>query len=300
MKIAVTGSTGFLGQAVVRQLTEAGHELYPQPRQGVRDLRVESPAFTYALDCVVHLAYPGTQGIRTALEGMADLVTDQLRIDLNVISTAARFHAQKIICVGSVCEYPERVQLPTAEDQLWSGYPEPLNAPYGIAKRMQQGLLEAYRRQYGLQSTQLILGNLYGPGDRSGHVIPSLIRRACAAAKSGERLVVWGAGTASREFLYVEDAAEAIVKAVELPPFVDPINIVSGRETWISELADAVCQYCGVPPGMIDWDPSKPVGQRRRHFSYARAHTVLGWQPQTAFADGLRQTINWLREVESL
>jgi len=247
----------------------------------------------------VHLAYPGSKGIQTSVETPADLVHDSLLIDLNVIDCAAKARVQKIICVGSVCEYPEFGILPMDESVLWSGAPEAVNAPYGMAKRMQQGLLDAYRRQYGLQSTQLILGNMYGPGDQSGHVIPSLIRRACAAAKSNTPLVVWGDGTASREFLHVEDAARAIAKAVECEPQASPINVVSGVETPIGVLAGTLAQYCGYF-GSIRWDANKPNGQPRRWFSYGRATEILDWEPKVGLLQGLRDTVSWLRAKESL
>jgi GDP-L-fucose synthase len=261
------------------------------------DLRMEHLPLA-GISCLIHLAYPGSRGIQTSIDTPADLVHDQLRIDLNVLRCAALQRVPKLITIGSVCEYPEHVRYPAGEDQLWAGHPGSVNAPYGIAKRMQQGLLEAYRRQYGLQSTQLILGNLYGPGDRSGHVIPSLIRRASAAAKSGEPLVVWGDGLATREFLHVEDAARAILAAVEAPAQPDPINIVSGEELLIAVLATRIAAAVGCAP--IVWDPSKPNGQQRRHFSHARATAVLGWTPQIPFAVGLPATIAWLRTEESL
>jgi GDP-L-fucose synthase len=304
MRICLTGGSGFLGQHVTIQLLDAGHDLDVCTGRDKFDLRNLNDCLLQIsprADAVVHLAYPGTKGIQTSLESAADLVHNQLLIDLNVIRAAAMRKVQKIICVGSVCEYPEIVNLPAGENQLWRGYPEAVNAPYGIAKRMQQGLLEAYRRQYGLLSTQLILGNMYGPGDTSGHVIPSLIRRACAAAKTGEPLLVWGDGTATREFLYVEDAARAVAQAVVCPPQLTPVNIVSGFEMPIKLLAQEIAIRCGsaaVQP--VRWDSTKPNGQPRRWFCNQQAATVLDWKPQMSFFSGLTQTITWLREVEHL
>lgn len=301
MKVCVTGGTGFLGQHVLTQLLDRGHDVSVcagRAHYDLRDLNDAQLQIPNDTEVLVHLAYPGTKGIQTSLEAAADLVHDQVRIDLSVIRAAALKKIPKIICVGSVCEYPEVLDLPAGEDQLWQGYPEPINAPYGIAKRMQQGLLEAYRRQYGLQSTQLILGNMYGPGDRSGHVIPSLIRRACAVAKADGALVVWGDGAATREFLYVEDAARAVLAAVTVAPRPEPINIVSGEEMSICRLAEMISLVVGARS--IRWDRTKPNGQPRRWFRNDRAAVQLGWSPLMPFSTGLQQTINWLREVEHL
>lgn len=300
MKICITGGSGFLGSHVVPLLLDAGHDLEVLPGRGTWDLTEAQPWYVFEeTDVVIHLAYPGTKGIQTSLEAAADLVHEQLLIDLTVICQAAARKVQKLICIGSVCEYPEHGTYPMGEDQLWHGYPEAVNAPYGIAKRMQQGLLEAYRRQYGLQSTQLILGNLYGPGDRSGHVIPSLIRKACHSLNTGDPYVIWGDGSASREFLHVEDAARAIVAAVEAPPQVDPINIVSGEETPIWLAAGLIADAVGWR-GKQQWDLTKPNGQPRRWFKNARAQEILGWSPQVRFKDGVVETVQWLREQEHL
>lgn len=297
--IWVTGSTGFLGCAVCRVLTAAGRHYVAIPgrKEGV-DLRRGMQGRPPAEVSVIHLAYPGAHGIGTMVDTPADLVSDLLRIDLNVIDACAKAKVEKLVCVGSVCAYPEHVTFPTGEDQLWEGYPEAVNAPYGNAKRMQLELLKVYRRQYGLHGIHLILGNLYGPGDRSGHVIPATIRKVLAAKAAGAaEVAVWGDGSASREFLYVEDAARAIVAALDRYDDPAPLNICSGEEILIRSLVDQIMRVCDYQ-GTIQWDRSKPNGQPRRWFSRARAEEVLGWTPETLFSVGLARTVAWLTAAE--
>lgn len=302
MRILVTGGSGFLGQHVVRLLQAAGHTVGSMPRRQLWDLST-APLYSFGtpmkdlVDLVVHLAYPGSNGIGTTQTRMADLVDQQLRIDLNVVQACGQ-KGLRMIATGSVCAYPEQVTFPTTEDQLWEGRPEYWNEPYGQAKRMLLSLLQVYQRQYGLQYTYLILGNLYGPGDRSGHVIPSNIRRCLeATATSAPIIEVWGRGDASREFLYVEDAARAIVAAVDHAPVPEPLNICTGVETSMTELLHRI-QEATQNWSAIWWDASKPVGQARRQFSHARATGVLGWTPQVGLVEGIQRTVAWVRGQE--
>lgn len=300
--ILITGATGFLGRHVSALLPQAVRIMGRADGVDLRDpehLRelLREP-WSMSPRTVIHLAYPGAHGIGTMVETPADLVHDLLQIDLNVIDACAKAKVEKLVCIGSVCAYPEGVSLPTGEDQLWEGYPEAVNAPYGNAKRMQLELLKVYRRQYGLHGIHLILGNLYGPGDRSGHVIPATIRKVLAAQRTGASAVeVWGDGSATREFLYVEDAARAIVAALDHYEDPKPLNICSGQEISIRSLVDQIMILCDYQ-GTIQWDRSKPNGQPRRWFSRARAEAALGWVPETPFHTGLARTVAWLTATE--
>lgn len=306
MKLLLLGPTGFLGATTLHYLQKARPDWLLQYPKGGRkhyDLRRRDACQALFAACepavVVHLAYPGTDGIGTALTGMADLVRDQLAMDLNVIETCRQFRVQHLITVGSLCAYPEQMVYPAGEDQLHAGRPELTNEPYGQAKRMQLSLLDAYRRQYDLQSTHLILGNLYGPGDRSGHVIPATIRKCLRAKASGaSSIVVWGDGTATREFLYVEDAAAAILQAIETEPWEIPINVCSGVETPITTMVAAVMNAVEYQ-GVVEWNPQMPNGQPRRWFTNDRAQKLLKWVPQVRFADGLSRTISWVKQQEA-
>lgn len=298
--ILVTGATGFLGQAVCAALGETPHVPLAGRRKGINladpDARwiISSAVHDDGVDTVIHLAYPGTAGIGTMMETPADLVEEMLQIDLNVIKACAQAQIKKLVCVGSVCSYPEHVPFPTSEAAFWQGYPEWVNAPYGIGKRMQLELLKVEHRQRGLNSVHLVLGNLYGPGDHSGHVIPSTIRKVLKAkAEQQDTIPVWGDGTVTREFLYVEDAARAIVAAALHPPYPagpDPINVCSGDEISIRSLVEAVAQAVGWQ-GEIVWDPSKPNGQPRRWFTNVLARTIYGWEPRVIFEEGIRRTV---------
>lgn len=296
--ILLTGASGFLGTAVRTQLTAAGLPFHALQGRLWSDLRNPETLPHLFATCdadhltVIHLAYPGTAGIGTMLDTPADLVTAMLEIDLHVIQACAQARVARLVCVGSVCAYPESVTYPTDESQLWNGYPETVNAPYGIGKRMQIELLKVAARQYSLPSTHLILGNLYGPTDRSGHAIPATIRKIQHAQQAGEsEIVVWGDGTVSREFLYVEDAARAVVMAATHPTALpDPINICSGEEITIRAMVEQVGEALDWH-GTLRWDPTKPNGQPRRWFSHARATAALGWTPTVPFAEGIRQTV---------
>jgi nucleoside-diphosphate-sugar epimerase len=301
--ILITGAGGFLGTAI-RQILDARGAPYLQVR-GRRDTDLRDTTDTHyciasavqddGVETVIHLAYPGTEGIGTMLAQPAELTADTLQMDLNVIRSCAAAKVRKLITIGSVCSYPEQVSLPTDESQLLLGAPEKTNAPYGHAKRMQLALLDAYQRQWGLQYTQLLLTNLYGPGDRSGHVIPATIRKVLAAQASGAQFIpVWGDGRATREFLYVQDAAEAVLQAAGTAALNDCVNICSGHEVSIAALVQGVMQLLDYPCTVI-WDPTKPNGQPRRLFDATRARRKLGWTPTTPFTHGLSRTVDAMR-----
>ena len=207
---------------------------------------------------------------------------------------------EKFVSIGTVCSYPKHTPVPFREDDLWKGYPEETNAPYGLAKGMLLVQGQAYRRQYGLNAIMLLPVNLYGPGDnfdpRSSHVIPALIRKVLEAKREERTFVdVWGSGSASREFLYVEDAAEAIALATDGYNEADPINIGSGQEITIRELAQLICELCGFE-GELRWDPSKPDGQPRRCLDITRARERLGFEARTDLRTGLTETIAWYEQ----
>lgn len=312
-RILLTGSSGFLGSEVKRHL----RGLEQVEVVGVRSadanltdpLAVDRLFYKIRPDVVVHLACPyGGGGIGYANAHPASLALGMVQMDSLLIAAAHKYQARTFVGVGSVCAYPQEVTFPTGEDQLWAGHPEPINAPYGLAKRMQLTLLQAARKEWGLNGIHLILANLYGPGDKFGtgtvgHVIPSTIVKCVEAKEDGQQeIVAWGDGSPTREFLYVEDAAQAIAMAVEyeavapLPRVSEPLNICSGEEWMIRHVVDDIAKLVGFQ-GTIRWDASKPNGQPRRWFSNARAKEDLGWAPEVSFRVGLKRTVEWyLRE----
>lgn len=299
-RVLVTGSTGFLGRHVCGYLERQGADVYlHQLSKGMGDLRAFPlppflrPVLTKNDLRVVHLAYPGSKyGIETSLKTPFSLAADLLRMDANVIQACGEWGVSKLLCCGSVCSYPEATTLPTNEAQLWQGYPEPVNAAYGMAKRMQLTLLQAARQQYGLNGIHLILANMYGPGDRSGHVIPSLIRKVRHAKATGGEVVVWGRPDVSRSFLYVEDAAEGIGRALAGYDSPDPLNLCSREEVTMQALVEQLAWLLDYP-GPIQFDTSRPTGHLRRQFDTSRLQAALGWSPSTPFAEGLRRTVAW-------
>lgn len=297
-RVLVTGGTGFLGQHVVRALQTTGADVFACGRaqgdlldrdQARRLIFQETMTDSY----VVHLAYPGSKGIQTSIDHpFSQQLAAILRIDLNVIEACVQGKVAKVLGIGSVCAYPETTEAPTDESQLWQGYPEPVNAPYGLAKRHQLALLQAARVEHGLRGIHLITANMYGPGDRSGHVIPSLITRMCVAKDQGTPMMVWGRPDVTRSFLYVKDAAEGVVRALTSYDAPGPLNLVSTEETSMAELVRALAARLQFA-GQIEFDRTKPTGHRRRAFSNTRLHAALGWIPQTPFAEGLDATLTW-------
>jgi len=249
-------------------------------------------------DVVIHLAAEvGGIGANQVQPGR--FFYANLMMGLNLIEEARRRGIQKFVQVSTVCAYPKFCDVPFQEGRLWDGFPEETNAPYGVAKRALGVMLDAYHRQYGLKSAYLIPANLYGPGDNfdrhTSHVIAAMIRKFTEAVDEGHgRVTCWGTGSASREFLYVDDAAEAIVRAAERIEEPTPINIGTGREITIADLAALLAPLCGFH-GRIEWDPSRPDGQPRRGLDASRAMELLGWRAKTGLEEGLERTIHWWR-----
>ena len=303
-RIVVTGGAGFLGAAVVRRLVDRG---VPRGRIGVPrrrdfDLTVEANVErlydTLAPDVVIHLAAE-VGGIGANMRHPGRFFYANMAMGLHLIEHARRRGIRKFVHTGTVCAYPKHAPVPFRESSLWDGYPEETNAPYGVAKKALFVMLEAYRSEYGLASAVTVPVNLYGPGDnfdpRSSHVIPALVRK-CEEARlaAAPSITCWGTGTATREFLHVDDAAEAIVRAAERIEDPVPINLGGGAEISIRELVGKVARACGFE-GRIDWDPSKPDGQPRRAIDIGRARRLLDWEPGKDFDAGLAETVRWWR-----
>ena len=303
-RVTVTGGAGFLGQAVHDQLTARGVSEIAVPRQ--REYNLIHEADTIRLydelrpDVVLHLAGEvGGIGANRANPGRYFFAN--MAMALNLIEQARIRGIRKFVQVGTICAYPKITPVPFQEENLWHGYPEETNAPYGIAKKAALVMLDGYHRQYGLASSYLLPVNLYGPRDNfdpeSSHVIPALIRKCETAHLEGhDSIECWGTGSASREFLYVDDAAEGIIRAAEVMEKPEPINLGTNREIAIRDLVGLIAKLVGFE-GEIRWDPSKPDGQPRRCLDVTRAHDQLGWAAKMSFEHGLRRTIDWWRSV---
>ena len=301
-KVMVTGANGFLGKAVCNKIKKLeNHELIPLNGKAEWDL-TKQKYVDYALqqsepDIVVHLAAV-CGGIGINREKPGQFMYDNLSMGMNLIESCRKYEKlQKFVMVGTVCAYPKITPVPFKEEDIWNGYPEETNAPYGIAKKTLMELLIAYHKQYGFNSTNLIPVNMYGPYDNfnpnSSHVIPALILKFYNAIKEGQRTVeVWGTGNASREFLFVDDCAEAISLSILNNVNPEPINIGTGVEITIADLVSEISEQMGYE-GEIVYDASKPDGQPRRCLSTTRAKERLGFVAQTDFKTGLKQTIEW-------
>jgi GDP-L-fucose synthase len=301
--VLVTGGAGFLGAPVCRLLREHGAQDVLAPRKADYDLTDSSAVarlFEQARpDVVLHLAAE-VGGIGANRDNPGRFFYANMAMGLHVIEQARRTGVEKLVQVGTVCSYPKFTPVPFSEASLWDGYPEETNAPYGVAKKALLVMLGAYREQYGFPGIFLMPTNLYGPRDNfdpsSSHVIPALIRK-CEEARVAEEpsITCWGTGSASREFLYVDDCAAAIVAATERYDSPEPVNIGVGKEITIRELVELIAQATGFE-GEIRWDTSKPDGQPRRVLDTTRASEQIGFQAPTSFEDGLRTTVDWFRE----
>ena len=298
--VVVTGGAGFLGTVVVRELEALGAQV-GVVRSRAHDLRLPDQARA-ALDgaeVVVHLA-ANVGGIGFNRRHPAPLVHDNLAMTTNVFEQARQAGVGKLVSACTVCAYPKFVDAPFHEDDLWDGYPEETNAPYGLAKKMMLVLSDAYRRQYDFDSCVPIIANLYGPGDNfdleDSHVIAAMIRKYVEAHEGGaETVTLWGTGTPSREFLYVDDAARALLLAAERLDSSEPVNVGVGRETRIRELAETIEALVGYR-GQTVWDESKPDGQPKRFLDTERARRLMGFTAETSLEDGLQRTVDWFRE----
>jgi len=299
-KILVTGGAGFLGSAIINHLHAQGvsESQISVPRSNKMDLRIWENCVEAVKnkDIVIHLA-ARVGGIGFNQKYPAFLFYDNAIIGIQIIEAARREGVAKCVILGTVCAYPKFTPVPFQEKDLWNGYPEETNAPYGLAKKMLLVQSQAYRQQYGFNSIYLLPVNLYGPKDNfnpeSSHVIPALIRKFVEAVEEGHKSVeVWGTGAASREFLYVDDCARAIVLATEKYNKPDPVNIGAGREISIRDLVTLIGKLTGFK-GEIRWDTSKPDGQPRRCLDVSRAEKEFGFRATTSFEEGLKNTIEW-------
>jgi len=302
LRVCVTGGAGFLGRFVCAKLRDRGVHQISAPRSAEFDLTREgdvSRVFEDSRpDVLIHLAAE-VGGIGANQRHPGRFFYANMVMGLLLMEEARRRNIAKFVQVGSVCAYPKFCPTPFREEDLWNGYPEETNAPYGIAKRALSVMLEGYHQEYGFNGVYLIPANLYGPGDHfdpeSSHVIPAMIRRFCEAADRDQPAVVcWGTGSATREFLFVEDAAEAIVRAAEMHNDPKPLNLGTGEEISIADLAGRIARLCGFT-GRIEWDPARPDGQPRRRIDTSRAAQLLRWKAATSLDEGLRQTLQWWR-----
>ena len=299
-RVLITGGAGFLGSCVVDNLRRKGCNSISVPRSKDYNL-VDNEAVKRVYrdadpNVVIHLAAI-VGGIGANRENPGSFFYDNLMMGVQMMEQGRRYGIEKFVAIGTICAYPKLTPVPFREENLWNGYPEETNAPYGLAKKMLLVQAQSYRQQYGFNAVYLLPVNLYGPGDNfdpsSSHVIPALIKKCVDAARNRDKQVeVWGTGTATREFLYVEDAAEGIVLATEHYNQSEPVNLGAGFEISIRDLVSLIVEMTGFK-GKVVWDQTKPDGQPRRMLDTTRAEKYFGFKAKTAFEEGLKKTIDW-------
>jgi len=302
-QIIITGGAGFLGSFVTEQLRSKGYQNLIIPRRKEYDLTREADVERLYRDhkptVVLHLAAE-VGGIGANRDNPGRYFFANATMGINLIEGARKHGLKKFVQVGTICAYPKFTPVPFKEEELWNGYPEETNAPYGIAKKALLVMCQAYRQQYGLDAIYLLPVNLYGPRDNfdlhTSHVVPALIRKCVEAKRRGDKqITAWGTGSASREFLYVEDCARGIILAAEKYDSPEPMNLGAGQEITIRELTHLIARLCEFQ-GEIVWDSSKPDGQPRRCLDVSRAQKAIGFTAETAFEAGLRKTIRWYEQ----
>src|SRR5205823_1705519 len=303
-RVLVTGGAGFVGRHVVRALRDRGAAEIVVPRSAEHDLRRRDQVLRLLgaaqPTLIIHLA-ARVGGIGANRQSPGEFFYDNLVMGAELMEAARAQGVRKFVAIGTICAYPKFAPLPFRESDLWDGYPEETNAPYGLAKKMLLVQGSAYREQYGFNSIYLLPVNLYGPGDnfdpRTSHVIPAIIKKCMDAVVSEAReVVLWGTGKPTREFLYVDDAAEAVVLAAERYNGADPVNVGYGSEISIKDLALLIASLTGFS-GSILWDTTKPDGQPKRSLDVSKAERLFGFRAQVSFQDGLRRTIDWYKTV---
>lgn len=306
-RILLTGGAGFLGRAIHAKLLKRGvpEKNIIVPRSATHDLTrreaIERLFDEHAIDIVIHAA-ARVGGIGANREHPGLFFYQNLIMGIELMEVARLRNVEKFVAIGTICAYPKHASVPFKEDDIWNGYPEETNAPYGLAKKMLLVQAQAYRQEYGFNAITLFPVNLYGPGDnfdpRSSHVIPALIKKCVDAKERGERFIeVWGDGKATREFLYVDDAAEGIILATEQYNAPDPVNIGRGEEISIRELVTVIRKATGFT-GEIRWDSTKPNGQPRRMLDTSRAKQQFGFEAQTHLHTGLANTVSWYHDLQ--
>lgn len=302
--VLITGGAGFLGLHLVNKLEGRKCKQIFIPRSREYDLREKEPIICLLKDSnpdiIIHLAAV-VGGIGANRENPGKFFYDNAIMGIQLIEQAKQFRVRKFVCLGTICSYPKYTQVPFKEEDLWNGYPEETNAPYGLAKKMLLVQLQSYRQQYGLNGIFLLPVNLYGPGDNfdpeSSHVIPALIKKCVDAIRKGENeIVIWGTGNATREFIYVEDCAEGILLAAEKYNEPAPVNLGAGFEISIKDLVNLIVDLTGFK-GKITWDTSKPDGQPRRMLDTKKACEKFGFKAQMSFEEGLNNTIEWYNSI---